>query len=78
MGLSGREDVRLTRDVALLVAFSFPVSVSIGIRTVVLMPYMSFLGFSKPQMGLVATANTVAMAALALPCLLYTSPSPRD
>jgi len=51
----------------LLVAYSFPVSISVGLRMVILMPYLSLLGFSESQMGLIATAGTLAMAVLAVP-----------
>jgi len=51
----------------LLVAYSFPVSISIGLRMVILMPYLSLLGFSESQMGLIATVGTLSMAILAVP-----------
>ena len=56
-----------SRDVWLLVLFSFPVGVSLGLRMVFFMPYLSMLGLSEAQMGLVAVASSAAMAILALP-----------
>ena len=51
----------------LLVLFSFPVGVSLGLRMVFFMPYLSMLGLSEAQMGLVAVASSAAMAILAVP-----------
>ena len=58
---------RAERDVWLIVLFSLPVSMSVSLRMVFFMPYLSMLGLTRVQMGLVATAGTAAMALLAFP-----------
>ena len=55
------------KDIWLLVAFSLPVSLSVAIRRVVLMPYLSLMGFTEPEMGLIAMVNSLFMAIPTIP-----------
>ena len=55
------------RDIWLLVAFSLPVSISVGIRSVILMPYLGLIGLSEPEMGLIAMMNSLFMAIPTIP-----------
>ncbi len=55
------------KDIWFLVAFSLPVSISVGIRSVVLMPYLSLIGFTEPEMGLIAMVNSLFMAIPTIP-----------
>ncbi|HDI01474.1 MAG TPA: MFS transporter [Candidatus Bathyarchaeota archaeon] len=59
--------MRPKRDAWLLVAMSLPVSLSVGIRSVVLMPYLEELGFPKAQLGLISMASPLAMALFNIP-----------
>ncbi|RLI36154.1 hypothetical protein DRO60_06105 [Candidatus Bathyarchaeota archaeon] len=59
--------MRPERDVWLLVAMSLPVSISIGVRMVILMPYLEMVGFSKAEIGAIGMAGTLAMAVLSVP-----------